>query len=83
MRQDFAGIGAIGHLLAILIVGALGVVLGLVIDTGNSMFTGLSADASNTIYFLEVAFGVSFILFLLAVIFSHWINEKSDANQGV
>jgi hypothetical protein len=77
------GASAIGSLLAILIVGAVGAILGIAIDKSQVFFTGLSADASNTIWTLEVCFGASFMIFLIAVIINHWISEKSDANQGV
>lgn len=78
-----AGASTIGSLMALLIVGAVGCILYYAIDKSNKMFTGLSADASNTIFYLEIAFGSCFILFLIAVVLNHWINEKSDANQGV
>ena len=84
MRNDFAGIGAIGHLFAIIVVGVISAVMGLILDMGNNtFFTGLSGDGANTITNLNFAFSISIFLFLVAVIISHWINEKSMANQGV
>lgn len=81
--NEMAGAGAIGHLLAILIVGAVAAIVGLVLQKSQPLFTGLSADASNTIWYLEIGFLALPTLFLIAVIISHWINEKSSANQGV
>jgi hypothetical protein len=77
------GASAVGSLLAILIVGAVTAVLGFAIQKSQMFFTGLSADASNTIWTLEIAFGASAVIFLIAVLLNHLINEKSDANQGV
>lgn len=82
-NNEVAGASAVGHLFAILIVGAIGAVLEYVIFKSQFMFTGLSADASNLIFFLETAMGAVFVLFMIAVILSHWINEKNAANQGV
>lgn len=77
------GASTAGSLLAVLIVGAVACGLGLALDLSNPFFTNLSADASNTIFYLEVAFGIVGILFLIAVIINHWLNEKSAANGGV
>lgn len=77
------GASAVGSLLAILIVGAVIAILGFAIQKSQMFFTGLSADASNTIWTLEIAFGVCGVIFLIAVVLNHLINEKSDANQGV
>lgn len=77
------GASAVGSLLAILIVGAVIAILGFAIQTSQAYFTGLSADASNTIWTLEIAFGACSVIFLIAVVLNHLINEKSDANQGV
>jgi len=77
------GAGAVGSLLAILIVGAVIAILGYALQISQKFFTGLSADASNTIWTLEIAFGACGIIFLIAVLLNHLINEKSDANQGV
>lgn len=73
----------IGSLLAIIVVGAVGCILWLVVQKSHIMFTGLSGDASNTIFYLEVGLSASFIIFLIAVVLNHWINEKSDRNQDV
>ena len=84
MENEFGGVSAIGHMLAIILVGGIAAVLGVVVDKGNNIFfTGLSADAANTIYSLEMAFLAAPLLYIIAVIISHWINEKSMANQGV
>ena len=85
MRYDnsFAGASAIGHLFAVLIVGAVGAILEYTVYKSQFMFTGLSQDASNTIFYLEYGMLAVGILFLIAVILSHWINEKNAANQGV
>lgn len=80
--REFAGASALGTLFAICIVGAVAVCLGYSIDVSNQFFTGLSADASNTIFLLEIGFGAAIILFLIAAIINHWMNEKSEANQG-
>ncbi len=77
------GASTAGSIFAIIIVGAVAAALGLAIDQSNQFFTGLSADASNTIFYLEVAFGIVCILFLIAVIINHWLNEKSKSNMGV
>jgi hypothetical protein len=82
-NNDYAGASAIGHLFAVLIVGCLGAILEFVVYKSQFMFTGLSQDASNTIFYLENGMLVVAILFLIAVILSHWINEKSSANQGI
>ena len=82
MDNTFGGASAFGHLLAILVVGAVVAVLEYVIYKSQFMFTGLSADASNLIFYLETGMGAVFILFLIAVVLSHWINEKSASNQG-
>jgi hypothetical protein len=81
--NEFAGASAIGHLFAVLIVGAVGAILEYTIYKSQFMFTGLSQDASNTIFYLENGMLAVAILYLIAVILSHWINEKSSANQGV
>ena len=83
MDNTFGGASAIGHLFAIVIVGAIGAILEYVIYKSQFMFTGLSADASNLIFYLETGMGVVFILFLIAVVISHWLNEKSASNANV
>ncbi len=74
-----------GSGLNILVVGAVWAILAVVVVKLNAYAntSGLSADGMNTIYFLEVAFGVSALLYLIAVILNHWINSKNDANAGV
>ena len=76
---------AIGSLMNILIVGAVWAVMGVVVVKLNAYANtlGLSADAMNTIYFLEVAFSVSCVIYLVAIILNHWINSKNEANMGV
>lgn len=71
--------------LNILVVGGVWAILGVVVVKLNTYANtlGLSVDGMNTIYFLEVAFSVSALLYLVAVILNHWINSKSAANQGV
>lgn len=71
--------------LNILVVGGVWAILAVVVVKLNTYANtlGLSADGMNTIYFLEVAFSVSALLYLVAVILNHWINSKSAANQGV
>lgn len=83
LSKEMAGASTIGSLLAIIIVGAVGAVLYYALDKSMPFFTGLSADASNTIWFLLIGFTACFILFLIALVINAWINEKSDANQGV
>lgn len=82
-NNEMAGASAIGHLFAILVVGAVGAVLEYVIFKSQFMFTGLSADASNTIFYLETGMLAVPVLFIIAVILSHFINEKNSANAGV
>ena len=81
--NSIAGASAVGHLMAIIITGFIGIVVEYVVQKSNPSFTGLSQDATNTIQFLEVALVYVFMLFLIAVIISHYINEKSMSNQGV
>lgn len=69
--------------MAIVITGFIGVIVEYVIQKSNPSFTGLSQDATNTIQFLEMAVIYFFVLFLIAVIISHYINEKNMSNQGV
>jgi len=71
--------------LNILIVGAVWAILGVVVVKLNTYANtlGLSADGMNTVYFLEVAFGISGLLYLIAVILNHWITSKNEANAGV
>ena len=71
--------------LNILIVGAVWAILGVVVVKLNTYANtlGLSADGMNTVYFLEVAFGVSALLYLIAVILNHWITSKNEASGGV
>ena len=71
--------------LNILIVGAVWAILAVVVVKLNTYANtlGLSAEAMNTIYFLEVAFGVSGLLYLIAVILNHWITSKNEASGGV
>ena len=78
-----AGASAVGHLMAIIITGFLGTVVEYVIQKSNPSFTGLSQDATNTIQLLEMGLLYFFVLFLIAIIISHYINEKNLANQGV
>jgi uncharacterized BrkB/YihY/UPF0761 family membrane protein len=78
-----AGTSAVGHLMAIIITGFIGIVVEYVIQKSNPSFTGLSQDATNTIQFLEVALVYVFMIYLIAIIISHYINEKSMSNQGV
>lgn len=80
---EMAGAGALGHLMAIIITGFIGVCVEYVIQLSNPSFTNLSQDATNTITFLEMGLAAIFILYLIAVIVSHYINEKSASNQGV
>lgn len=77
------GVSAVGHLMAVIIVGFVGIVVYLVLQKMQPLFTGLSQDASNTIWLLEMGLNVFFVLFLIAVILSHYINEKNSANSGV
>jgi hypothetical protein len=81
--NSFAGASAIGHLFAIVIIGAIGGILEYVIYKSQFMFVGLSQDASNTIFYLENGMLVVFLLVLIAIILSHWINEKSAGNMNV
>ena len=71
--------------LNILIVGAVWAILAVVVVKLNTYANtlGLSAEAMNTIFFLEVAFGVSGLLYLIAVILNHWITSKNEASGGV
>lgn len=69
--------------MAILIVGFVGVVIYYCLQVMQPMFTGLSQDASNTISLLELGLDIFFVMFLIAVIVSHYINEKNQANVGV
>ena len=71
--------------LNILIVGAVWAILGVVVVKLNTYANtlGLSAEAMNTIYFLEVAFGVSGLLYLIASILNYWITSKNEASGGV
>ena len=71
--------------LNILIVGAVWAILGVVVVKLNTYANtlGLSAEGMNTIFFLEVAFGVSGLLYLIAVILNHWITSKNEASGGV
>jgi hypothetical protein len=82
-NNENGGASTIGSILAIFLVGGVGAVLYMVLDKFNQLFVGLSADATNTINTLEIAFGVTFVLFLIAVIINNWLNEKSEQNQGV
>jgi len=71
--------------LNILIVGAVWAILGVVVVKLNTYANtlGLSAEGMNTIFFLEVAFGISGLLYLIAVILNHWITSKNEASGGV
>ena len=71
--------------LNILIVGAVWAILGVVVVKLNTYANtlGLSAEGMNTIFFLEVAFGISGLLYLIAVILNHWITSKNEASTGV
>jgi hypothetical protein len=71
--------------LNILVVGGVWAVLGVVVVKLNSYANtlGLSADGMNTIYFLEIAFAASGLLYLVAAIINYWINAKSEANAWV
>lgn len=82
-HTEDAGASAVGHLLAIILTGIVGVVVQYAIQKSNPSFTGLSQDATNTIQFFEIGLVYIFVLFLIAIIISHYINEKSLANQGV
>lgn len=82
-NTENAGTSAVGHLMAIIITGFVGIVVEYVIQKSNPSFTGLSQDATNTIQILEVSLVYFFMFFLIAIIISHYINEKSMANQGV
>lgn len=75
----------VGSLTNIIIVGGVWCVLGVVVVKLNAYANtlGLSADGMNTIYFLEVAFAISGVLYLIAVILNAWITAKSEANMGV
>jgi uncharacterized protein YybS (DUF2232 family) len=64
-------------------VGFVGIVVYYALQIMQPMFTGLSQDASNTIWFLEMGLDAFFVLFLIAVILSHYINEKNMSNAGV
>jgi ABC-type sulfate transport system permease subunit len=79
------GASLFGSGLNILIVGGVWAILGVVVVKLNAYANtlGLSADGMNTIYFLEVAFAASGLLYLIAIILNHWIVEKNSANQGV
>jgi ABC-type sulfate transport system permease subunit len=79
------GASLFGTGLNILVVGGVWAILGVVVVKLNTYANtlALSADAMNTIYFLEVAYGVAGLLYLIAVILNHWIVEKNAANQGV
>jgi hypothetical protein len=81
-NNEIAGTSAVGHLMAIIITGFVGIVVEYVIQKSNPSFTGLSQDATNTIQFLEVALVYFFMFFLIAIIISHYINEKSMANMN-
>jgi hypothetical protein len=82
-NTENAGASAVGHLMAIIITGFVGIVVEYVISKSNPLFTGLSQDATNTIQFLEMSIIYFFMFFLIVVILSHYLNEKSSANQGV
>ena len=71
--------------LNILIVGGVWAVLGVVVVKLNTYANtlGLSADGMNTIYFLEIAFAASGLLYLIALVINHWISAKNESNAGV
>ena len=71
--------------LNIFVVGGVWAILAVVVIKLNAYANtlGLSADGMNTIYFLEVAFGVSALLYLIAAILNHWITSKNEASGGV
>jgi len=71
--------------LNIFVVGGVWAILAVVVIKLNAYANtlGLSADGMNTIYFLEVAFGVSGLLYLIAAILNFWINSKNEASTGV
>jgi len=71
--------------LNIFIVGGVWAILAVVVIKLNAYANtmGLSADGMNTIYFLEVAFGISGLLYLIASILNFWSNAKNEANMGV
>jgi len=75
----------IGSLVNLVIVGAVWVVLGVVVVKLNAYANtlGLAQDAMNTVYYLEVGFWVSGLLYLIAVILNHWITSKNEASMGV
>lgn len=81
-NTEIAGTSAVGHLMAIIITGFVGIVVEYVIQKSNPSFTGLSQDATNTIQILEVALVYFFMFFLIAIIISHYINEKSMSNMN-
>ena len=80
MDNEEAGAGAIGSLYAIFIVGLIEAILGYVIYKMQPVFVGLSANGSNTIYILEAGFLAIPLIWLIALIVNHWLNEKSEAN---
>ena len=71
--------------LNILIVGGVWGVLAVVVVKLNTYANtlGLSADGMNTIYFLEIAFAASGLLYLIALVINHWLNSKNESNAGV
>ena len=75
----------LGSLTNLLVVGAVwaigGLVIVKVIQYANGL--GMSADAANTVYIFSIAYGISGILYLIAVILNHWIVNKSEASMGV
>ena len=74
----------LGMLFNILIVGAFASITGWEIDKSNFAFQGMSADASNFIRMMMIAFGIAMmIIFMIACVINHFINEKSEANQNV
>jgi hypothetical protein len=80
-----SGGSAFGSLTNILIVGVVWAVLGVVLLKVNQFMTTLplSVDCINTVTILEVAYGVSGVIYLLAVVINHWINSKSLASAQV
>ena len=79
------GASLFGTGLNIFVVGGVWAILGVVVVKLNTYANtlGLSADGMNTIYFLEIAFGISGLLFLIASVLNYWITSKNDANAGV
>ena len=81
MNNEEAGAGAIGSLYAIFVVGLIESILGYVIFKMQPVFVGLSANGSNTVYILEAGFLVIPVIWLVALVVNHWLNEKSEANM--